>query len=339
MRVIVYIALVTSLAISVFVGVMSAESEKTDIDLSGVWDITYHWCQYSGWTYSISDNKKHGFEGQSCLDGPVTYEKYVTQSGNEIFMSEDEGQFGGILSYRGNVTGNLLSITAHDPEGFTITGDLYPHTTFYTGTIPENFSRCFYKNYSFEIPKIKGEFSSTFHRQVGDHIYHQDLDGTFTITVRCPEAGDELTEPSPTPIEVNTTPTETPIVPPPTPIEVNTTLPETKAPVEEPDVTDDDEFESYNETISYCGQKGMFSALRSTLRYISGADFNLPCYEHDKCYTSSGTLRKKCDEQLREKMNDRCKSLDWWGPRLHCAVVAKVYYHFTWLIGDQYYKD
>jgi len=70
---------------------------------------------------------------------------------------------------------------------------------------------------------------------------------------------------------------------------------------------EDTEFPAYDASKNYCGPEGKFSVPRTSP--LSGADFNVACYNHDKCYDQCGKTKAtqdECDEAFKQTMYDAC---------------------------------
>ena len=62
-------------------------------------------------------------------------------------------------------------------------------------------------------------------------------------------------------------------------------------------------------------------------------DFSSACAEHDRCYSTCGSSKSKCDIDFRAAMLKECPS--WWKPRfrLACIRAANIYYLGVWGLG------
>ena len=111
------------------------------------------------------------------------------------------------------------------------------------------------------------------------------------------------------------------------------------------------EYPAYDPKTNYCGPEGVFSGPNTNP--LSGASFNLACYEHDKCYAlceknkhsqlyCDGQFRQimddSCDEQLDKLMNE-CEKRGKWNPlRYSCIAKVRAQISSCWAQASAYHN-
>ncbi|MBU2560607.1 hypothetical protein KKA03_06910 [archaeon] len=120
----------------------------------------------------------------------------------------------------------------------------------------------------------------------------------------------------------------------PTTILPQTTLPPTTQPPDESKTPDD--LGPYDENKNYCGPNNFIAYSGHILTEETG-DFGKSCYNHDKCYSSSGISREDCDLFFLSDMEDECQYKEGW-KGYTCLVAAQLAYRGVWTIGSLFYE-